>query len=58
MATRRQLLHRLVAVGGLSLAPGRRRGGELQAAANDDSVVLSLWAHASAKDRACSRLPS
>ena len=44
MATRRQLLHRLVAVGGLSLAPGRRRGGELQAAANDDDPMGHAFA--------------
>ena len=39
MATRRQLLHRLVAVGGLSLAPGHRRGGNLRAASNDDGLM-------------------
>ena len=39
MATRRQLLHRLVAFGGLSLAPGRRRGGELHAASKDDRFM-------------------
>jgi len=44
MATRRQLLNRLVAVGGLSLAPGRRRGGELQAAADDDDLMGRAFA--------------
>ncbi len=39
MAGRRQLLHYLVAFGGLSLAPGRRRGGGVQAASNDDRLM-------------------
>ena len=39
MTTRRQLLYRVVALGGLSLAPGRRRGAELQAASNDDKFM-------------------
>jgi len=44
MATRRQLLHRLVAVGGLSLAPGRHQSGELQAATNDDDLMGRAFA--------------
>ena len=39
MAGRRQLLHCLAAFGGLSLVPGRRRGGGLQAATNDDGSM-------------------
>ncbi len=39
MASRRQLLHSVVAFGGLSLVPGRRRGGGVQAASDDDHLM-------------------
>lgn len=39
MASRRQLLHRLVAFGGLSLVPGPRPGGEIRAASNDEPLM-------------------
>ncbi len=44
MATRRQLLHRVVAFGGLSLVPGRRRGGGLRAASDDDRLMRRAFA--------------
>jgi len=44
MATRRQLLHRVAAFGGLSLAPGRRRGGDLHAASEDERLMKRAFA--------------
>jgi tRNA(Arg) A34 adenosine deaminase TadA len=39
MTSRRQLLYRLIAFSGLSLVPGRRRGGGVIAASNDAPLM-------------------
>jgi tRNA(Arg) A34 adenosine deaminase TadA len=43
MAGRRQLLRYVAAFGGLSLVPGRRRRGGLQAATNDDGLMKQAF---------------